>query len=83
MSWHVRRERTRDTSVSLTQGGVPATPGVGSVRYSRTFATERAAQREADAWNGAGDYAQHGPTDWQAEVKPGRVPRRAEPEAGS
>jgi hypothetical protein len=81
--WHVQRERVKDTSVSFTQGGVPATPGVGSVRHSRTFRSERAAQREADAWNGAGDFAQHGPTDWQAEVKPGRAPRQAEREAGS
>ena len=81
--WHVQRERVKDTSVSFTQGGVPATPGVGSVRYSKTFRTERAAQREADAWNGAADFARHGPTDWQAEVHEGRAPRQAEPEAGA
>lgn len=81
--WHVQRERVTDTSVSFTQGGVPATPGVGSVRHSRTFRSERAARREADAWNGAGDFARHGPTGWQAEVKPGRAPRQAEREAGS
>src|SRR5260370_38448335 len=81
--WHIRRERVKDTSVSFTQGGVPAAPGVGSVAHSKTFRTERAAQREADAWNGAGDFERHGPTDWQAEVKPGRAPRQGEAEAGS
>jgi hypothetical protein len=81
--WHVRRERVTDTSVSFAQGGVPAAPGVGSAQYSKTFRTERAAQREADAWNGAGNFAKHGPTDWTAEVKPGRAPRQAEAEAGS
>ncbi len=79
--WHVRRERVKDTSVSFTQGGVPARPGVGSVRCSKMFRAERAAQREADAWNGAGDFAKHGPTDWQAEVREGRAPRQAEAEA--
>ena len=81
--WHVRRERVKDTSVSFTQGGVPAAPGVGSAQYSRTFRTEQAAQREADAWNGAGDFAKYGPTDWQATVHEGRAPRQAEPEEGS
>jgi hypothetical protein len=81
-SHHVRRERVKDTSVSFTQGGVPATPGIGSVRTSKTFRTARAAQREADAWNGAGDFERHGPTDWTAEIVPGRAPRE-DREAGS
>ena len=72
---HVSRTRTRDTSVSMQQMNRPATPGIGSVRYSKEFASRAEAQREADAWNGEGDYAKHGPTDWHATVVPGRAPR--------
>jgi hypothetical protein len=74
MSFHVQRQRIADTSVSNEQGGVPATPGIGSVRHSKTFATAGQAQREADAWNGAGRHERHGPTDWRAIVVPGRAP---------
>jgi len=72
---HVMRTRFQDTSVSMQQMGAPAKPGIGHTAYSKTFPTQAAAQREADAWNGEGDYAQHGPTDWHATVVPGRAPR--------
>jgi hypothetical protein len=74
MSCHVRRTRVTDTSAAHALGGPDQT---GKIAYSRTFRTETAAQREADAWNGAGDFARHGPTDWHAEVLPGPAPRRA------
>lgn len=73
--YHVERTRVADTSVSFTCGGVPATPGVGSVPYSRTYPSAAEAQCEADAWNGEGAYTRSGPTDWKAVVVPGPAPQ--------
>ena len=66
MSWHVKRTRVADTSTEHELGGPDQT---GTVRYSKTFRSQPAAQREA-----AGDYARHGPTDWTAEVAAGPPP---------
>lgn len=48
--------------------------GTGRVFVSRTFRTESAAQREADAWNHAGEFARYGQTAFSAEVMPGPSP---------
>lgn len=76
MSFHVQRTRVRDTSVQHELGGQDKT---GEVAHSKTFPTAEAAQHEADAWNGEGPFAKHGPTDWHAIVVPGRAPRKATP----
>ena len=57
---HVRR-------VAITE---QAPRRIGMVRFSRTFSTRAAAQREADAWNNTGD--------WAATVEQGRAPRLIE-----
>jgi hypothetical protein len=57
---YVRRERVRDSYGS-------GRPAVGSVRYSKTFRTMTAAEREAAAWRGTGD--------WAASSHEGRAPR--------
>jgi hypothetical protein len=44
-----------------------AKPEIGIVAYSRTFPTERAAEREANAWRSTGD--------WDAKVIQGKAPR--------
>jgi hypothetical protein len=75
MSFHVKRTRTADTSGRYAEG---QSPEVGKVAYSRTFQTEAAAQREADAWNGSGEFVRHGSTDWTAEVVPRRAPSQRE-----
>lgn len=72
MSFHVQRTRVRDTSADREMGHPDKT---GQVSHSKTFPTAEAAQREADAWNGEGPFAKHGPTDWHAIVVPGRAPR--------
>jgi hypothetical protein len=41
---------------------------------TRTFRDSRQAQREADAWAHAGDYARYGASPWTAEVRPGPAP---------
>lgn len=74
-SYHVKRIRTADTSGRCPEG---RSPEVGKVSYSKTFRSLPAAQREADAWNGKGDFEKHGPTDWIAEVVPGRAPTERE-----
>src|SRR6266496_3420653 len=63
--WHVKRTRTADTSARHALGHPSE---AGKAGYFRTFRSQAAAQREADAWNGAGDFAEHGPTDWRAVV---------------
>ncbi len=73
--WHVKRTRTADTSARHAMGHPSE---AGKVGYSKTFRSQAAAQREADAWNGAGDFAKHGPADWTAEVIPGRAPSERE-----
>jgi len=73
--WHVKRTRTADTSARHALGHPSE---AGKAGYFRTFRSQAAAQREADAWNGAGDFAEHGPTDWRAEVIPGRAPTERE-----
>jgi len=62
--WHVRRRKADE-------------PAPDGWKYSKTFATRKAAQREADAWNGAGDFAQHGSCGWTAEVIGGPAPKTA------
>ena len=69
MSYYVKRTKVRDTSAAHAQLGFPA--DTGKVGYSRNFATQAEAQREADAWSNAGEYARHGASDWSAEVLPG------------
>ena len=69
--WHVRRTRTAGTSARHAMGHPSE---AGKAGYSRTFRSRTAAQREADAWNGAGDFAEHGPAGWTAEVIPGLAP---------
>ena len=75
MGYYVKGTRIADNSAAHDMG---APSKVGKVRFSKTFRTERAAQREADAWTSSGEFAQYGPSDWTAEVLPGRAPRKVQ-----
>jgi hypothetical protein len=66
MGFYVERTRTVDESIEFELGQAPSK--VGEVKYSRTFPTEHAASREANAWISVGG--------WTAEVREGRAPRQ-------
>ena len=53
--FYVRRTRVGDTSVA-TGAGFRADQ-TGETRFTKTFRTDALAQREADAWNGTGDWS--------------------------
>jgi hypothetical protein len=66
MGFYVERTQTQDTSCAHLQMDAPS--NVGRVQYSKTFPTERAAEREAQAWRDT--------ENWTATVIEGRAPRK-------
>ena len=65
MKYHVKRTKLADETSNIREG---------TVRCSRTFPSQPAAQREADAWNTEGRYRDYPSTGWRAEVIEGRSP---------
>src|SRR5258708_1400470 len=59
-----KRTRTSAEPLATVKGVITA----GAVRFTKTFRTETAAQRDSDAWTSTGD--------WSAEVLEGRAPRK-------